>query len=245
VPLFPSVDAALREIAARAVERGRYAPEELVFGSMRGTPLQPSKFRQRVWDRALRRAGLENEGYRFHDLRHTCASWLVIRGASLSDVKEILGHADMKMTMRYAHVKATDLNPTDLRPSTSSDVDESGFLGGFHVWLPIQNVGSTPALDIETETHITIRDRDIEKPQEAHGSRGDQALVPGDIWHAEIAKLLIESPYTTFEIRMMITYKTIDRGRGRLDVGFSYTGAQRWRNLPTRYTVWRSDGRPI
>jgi integrase len=39
VPLFPSVDAALREVAARAVERGRYAPDELVFGSMRGKPL--------------------------------------------------------------------------------------------------------------------------------------------------------------------------------------------------------------
>jgi integrase len=35
VPLFPSVNTALREVAARAVERGRYAPDELVFGSMR------------------------------------------------------------------------------------------------------------------------------------------------------------------------------------------------------------------
>lgn len=36
VPLFPSVDAAFRELAARAVERGRYAPDELIFASMRG-----------------------------------------------------------------------------------------------------------------------------------------------------------------------------------------------------------------
>jgi integrase len=48
VPLFPSVESAFRELAARAVERGRYAPDELVFGSIRGTPLQPSNFRQRV-----------------------------------------------------------------------------------------------------------------------------------------------------------------------------------------------------
>jgi hypothetical protein len=54
VPLFPSVDAAFRELAARAVERDRYAPDELIFGSMRGTPLQSSNFRRRVWDPALR-----------------------------------------------------------------------------------------------------------------------------------------------------------------------------------------------
>ena len=62
VPLFASVDAAVRELAARAVERGRYAPDELIFGSMRGAPLQPSNFRQRVWGPALRRAGLDRVG---------------------------------------------------------------------------------------------------------------------------------------------------------------------------------------
>src|SRR5207249_1662822 len=81
VPLFPSVDAALRELAARAVERGRYAPDELVFGSMRGTPLQPSNFRRRVWAPALDLAALADAGYRFHDLRHTCVSRLVAAGA--------------------------------------------------------------------------------------------------------------------------------------------------------------------
>src|SRR5207248_6001849 len=83
VPLFASVDGALRALAARALERGRYAPDELVFGSMRGTPLQPSNFRQRVWDRAIRHAGLEDQGYRFHDLRHTCVSRLVAAGADI------------------------------------------------------------------------------------------------------------------------------------------------------------------
>ncbi len=61
VPLFPSVDAALRELAARAVERGRYAPGELVFASMRGTPLQPSNFRERIRKPALGRAGVDGD----------------------------------------------------------------------------------------------------------------------------------------------------------------------------------------
>jgi integrase len=105
VPLFPSVESALRELAARALERGRYAPEELVFANMRGTPLQPSNFRQRVWGPALRLAGLDAEGYRFHDLRHTCVSRLVAAGADVKLVQAVAGHANPLITLkRYAHL---------------------------------------------------------------------------------------------------------------------------------------------
>jgi integrase len=108
VPLFPSVDAALRALAARAFERGRYAPEELVFGSMRGTPLQPSNLRQRVWNPALRFAGLEGEGYRLHDLRHTCVSRLVAAGADIKLVQAVAGHANPLITLkRYSHLLDT------------------------------------------------------------------------------------------------------------------------------------------
>jgi integrase len=51
---------------------------------------------------ALTRAGISD--FRPHDLRHTFASHYIMRGGSLKALKEILGHKDIKMTMRYAHL---------------------------------------------------------------------------------------------------------------------------------------------
>jgi integrase len=61
-----------------------------------------------AFETALKRAGIE--GFRFHDLRHTFASHYMMRGGNLYDLKEILGHSDIAMTMRYAH-----LSPHHLR----------------------------------------------------------------------------------------------------------------------------------
>ncbi len=52
--------------------------------------------------RICRKAGLRRIGW--HVLRHTYASHLVMSGASLMEVKELLGHASLEMTMRYAHL---------------------------------------------------------------------------------------------------------------------------------------------
>ena len=50
---------------------------------------------------ALKRAKIE--GLRFHDLRHTSATRMIESRASIVAVSRILGHADLKTTMRYAH----------------------------------------------------------------------------------------------------------------------------------------------
>jgi integrase len=51
---------------------------------------------------AVKRAGLSD--FRPHDLRHTFASHMIMRGASLKELQELLGHKTMTMTLRYAHL---------------------------------------------------------------------------------------------------------------------------------------------
>jgi site-specific recombinase XerD len=55
-----------------------------------------------AFEKAVERAGLKN--FRFHDLRHTAASHMVMRGAQLREVQEILGHRTFAMTLRYSHL---------------------------------------------------------------------------------------------------------------------------------------------
>jgi integrase len=102
VPMNRAVDAVLASLRGDRTS-GR------VFGplSVRGAFLS-----------AVERAGLVD--FKFHDLRHTFASWLVMRGRPLKEVQELLGHQTIAMTMRYAH-----LSPDRLRDAVAALEDFS------------------------------------------------------------------------------------------------------------------------
>ena len=64
-------------------------------------PQKPIDIRS-AWEKVVRDANILN--FRFHDLRHTTASYLAIEGHSLLDIATLLGHKDLQMTKRYAHL---------------------------------------------------------------------------------------------------------------------------------------------
>ena len=86
------------------MERGALWQENgLVFPSTVCTPLSGGNL-NRTFKATLQRAGLP-KSTRFHDLRHTCATLLLRQGVNPTFVQELLGHADISLTLNvYSHV---------------------------------------------------------------------------------------------------------------------------------------------
>ncbi|MGE4580351.1 MAG: tyrosine-type recombinase/integrase [Desulfuromonadales bacterium] len=83
----------------KAMSKVRRLDTNLIFPG--GNPKRPFEIRK-PWVKALEQAGIED--FRFHDLRHTAASYLAMNGATPSEIAEILGHKTLEMVKRYAHL---------------------------------------------------------------------------------------------------------------------------------------------
>lgn len=100
--------AALREHLGRQMEEMEqlgdlYADQGLVFTTEVGSLINPTNLRKRSLAPLLKRAGLPK--IRFHDLRHTCATLLFKQGQHPKLVQELLGHANVAITLdTYSHV---------------------------------------------------------------------------------------------------------------------------------------------
>jgi integrase len=91
----------LSDAAVRALKAHRHLRGPLVFCDVEGQMLTKGACKWPL-KRAYKRAGLREVGW--HMLRHTFASHLVMRNVPLKAVQELLGHATIEMTMRYAHL---------------------------------------------------------------------------------------------------------------------------------------------
>ncbi len=77
----------------------KHPESSYIFCNEQGEPIHDIR---KSYSTALRKSGITN--FRFHDLRHTFASQLVMAGVDLNTVRELLGHKDMTMTLRYSHL---------------------------------------------------------------------------------------------------------------------------------------------
>lgn len=96
VPLSPDAIAVLKQ------EIGKH--KTFVF-TYKGEPV--TKAGGKAWRNALKRSGITD--FRWHDLRHTWASWHIQNGTPIHVLKELGGWADLSMVMRYAHLSSDQL----------------------------------------------------------------------------------------------------------------------------------------
>jgi integrase len=95
---LPLVEHALELMRERA--KVRRIDTDLIFPS-KVDPAKPIDLRT-PWEAALKRARIED--FRWHDLRHSAASYLAMNGATLAEIAEVLGHKTLQMVKRYAHL---------------------------------------------------------------------------------------------------------------------------------------------
>jgi integrase len=106
------------EILLKDLSKIRRIDTDLVFPTEEGD--KPFDLKT-PWAHALKRAKIED--FRFHDLRHSCASYLAMSGATLAEIAAVLGHKTLAMVKRYSHLSETHTAEVVMRMNKK-------FLGG-------------------------------------------------------------------------------------------------------------------
>jgi integrase len=97
--------------ALKKLRRAAVVGQKIVFTRPNGEPADKS-FLTFHWKVVRTAAGLVD--FRWHDLRHSCASFLAQNGASLVEIGSVLGHSSPSITAKYSHLVAG-------RPVTGAD----------------------------------------------------------------------------------------------------------------------------
>jgi integrase len=95
---LPLAGPALENI--KKISKVRRLDSHLVFAD-ENNPTRPI-YIEKYWREALKEANVED--FRFHDLRHSAASYLAMNGATLAEIADILGHRTLQMVKRYTHL---------------------------------------------------------------------------------------------------------------------------------------------
>jgi integrase len=122
-----SRDVELGDDVTAVLARHRHLRGQLVFCDENGRMLKASSCKHPLY-RACRKAKIRNVGW--HVLRHTFASHLAMLGASMKSIQELLGHASMAMTMRYAHLAPETKRETAKLLDSAQKVPNSDKSGG-------------------------------------------------------------------------------------------------------------------
>jgi integrase len=97
----------VRQNAERLQAGSRWQDHNLVFPNTVGKSMNAGNLYRRDFQPLLKRAGLADEGFTIHSLRHTFATTLADKGVHPSTAQKMLGHSDIRMTLAiYTH--ATD-----------------------------------------------------------------------------------------------------------------------------------------
>ena len=141
----------LNDLAMQVLDRQLGKHPTAVFINSHRQPIK--SIPRHLWKKALQDADIQN--FRWHDLRHTWASWLVQRGVPLYALKEMGGWESIEMVQRYAHLAPEHLHQ---HAALIDSTQGKGFFDDFGTNLAQTRKENTVAIDKKSAQPIDWTD---------------------------------------------------------------------------------------